>query len=177
MLDGARRVPDVLAASPLCVSGQVAWVGGWEGCWCRLLAGRPQGGFGPQSRNRMENLLSLDERLGKLRSNVYSGWRRKQRPRKPAPASARSQQRSRVCWWSHSRNQPLGRAAGPYGLSSHVGPASCGPVAPLTNQIPGAECVSRPDLWALSWTGQVQISYVWLDVGRQGAVFDSNNGF
>lgn len=65
-----RRVHDVLAASLICVSGQIAWVdrraagaGFWHECVTEGLAESPKTG--------RRNLLTLDERLEKLKSNIY----------------------------------------------------------------------------------------------------------
>lgn len=76
MLDGTRHVHDVLAASLICVSGQIAWVdrrangaGLWHECVREGLAVSPKTGWG--------NLLTLDERLAKLKSNVYH-WRKRE---------------------------------------------------------------------------------------------------
>lgn len=62
---GAQRVHHVLAASLICVSGQIVWVdrrAAGTGSWHQYLGEGPETGW--------RNLLALDERLEKLKSHV-----------------------------------------------------------------------------------------------------------
>lgn len=58
---GGRRAPDVLAASLICVSGQIVWVG-------RRAAGT--GSWHEYPRGGSRNVLTLDERLESLNPHV-----------------------------------------------------------------------------------------------------------